>query len=79
METTPQFQIIIKGGAGTTECPGTVQDPRAAAGWLCFYVREERNLELAGANPYAFGAELQAVAHAAGRTTFAGTWAVTGS
>lgn len=79
LEATPQFQVISKGAAGTTECPGTVADPRAAAGWLCFYVREERNLELEGANPYAFGAELQAVSHAAGRITFSGTWAVTGS
>ncbi len=73
---TPQFQIPT---SSTVECPGTVQDPRAAAGWLCLYPSTETNLELIGVGAYAFGADIVLTANKAGRYTLAGSWAVTGS
>ncbi len=79
LAATPDFLIVPKGSAGDNDCPGSVNEPRAAAGWLCLYTREERNIELEGLNPYPFGAEIQLTAHAVGRITLSGTWAVTGS
>ncbi len=79
LAASPQLQVIQKGSGGSPECPGSVAEPRAGPGYLCLYADEEKNLELEGASPFAFGADVVAVAKKAGLYVFSGSWAVTGS
>jgi Collagen triple helix repeat (20 copies) len=67
------------GNTPTTNCPGSFEDPRAAAGYLCLYRRTESNVTSVGVNTTRFGADLTVVATTTGRFFYEGDWAVTGS
>jgi hypothetical protein len=82
---SPDF--LPAGGASTTDCPGTVANPKAVAGHLCVYesygenhatnqITEMDNSWTDGqADKY--GAGVYVTASAAGRVVSVGTWAVT--
>ncbi|HEY1688093.1 MAG TPA: hypothetical protein VGF95_04440 [Solirubrobacteraceae bacterium] len=80
---------IAVGGAPTSECPGTVQEPTAEEGYLCLYESKAANL---GGEGYvkaevfatkqtlaatATGTELWVLSEAEGEVWSSGTWAVT--
>jgi hypothetical protein len=83
--TSPDF--IHVGGASTTDCPGTVANPKAVAGHLCVYESFGENQGTAcitqmdagwacgAADKY--GAGVYLTAKAVGRVVSVGTWAVT--
>lgn len=75
-------------GPGTSDanCPGSAASPQAAAGYLCVYATTEHNVasrcvdDTSGACAGAalpYGAVAELTAAGTGRTTSAGTWAVT--
>lgn len=67
------------GSTPTANCPGNVEDPRAAPGFLCLYRQTESNVESIGSIATPFGADLTVVAKTAARFFYEGSWAVTGS
>ncbi len=71
---------LAVGGGGTTECPGTVAEPKAAAGQVCIYTEEatETSYFPLGGFPrrYPSGLVLGFNIETAGNAA-AGTWAVT--
>jgi len=86
------FGNIIKvGDAATTECPGTSGNPQALAGHLCLYEVSRVNIGSGGSSQciakvgstYAcnlsdtWGSTVFVTSAGAGRTTSAGSWAVT--
>lgn len=86
--TAPAENFIAVGGASTTNCPGTVANPRAAPGHVCVYERFTLNLNFRcvsavsgpdwscdAADRTGFAAFVQSAG--AGHTASAGTWAVT--
>jgi hypothetical protein len=84
--SAPGANFIPKGGASTTNCPGSSTNPQALPGNLCVYEGSASNsgffcLLSAGGNNCNFtdlsGAVVDLVAPLAGRSASAGTWAVT--
>jgi hypothetical protein len=67
------------GSTPTANCPGNVEDPRAAPGFLCLYRQTESDVEFIGSIATPFGANLSVVAKTPGRFFYEGSWAVTGS
>jgi hypothetical protein len=92
LPTPPTFNFIPMGGPATANCPGSVADPEAAAGFLCLYEGGSQNKGMGqqpqtcsssgGCGPNAadkFGVGLQLSSGVAGFAYSAGTWAVTAS
>ncbi len=87
LATAPTVMVIPAGGPTTVQCPGSVANPTAAAGFMCVYESTIQNvsgfficsaatcLSTPTADP--FGAEVFVHATAAGRFFVDGTWAVT--
>ncbi|HJZ35335.1 MAG TPA: hypothetical protein VJ204_03600 [Solirubrobacterales bacterium] len=78
----PPVESVVIGGAPTTECPGTVNDPAAAPGYLCLYEQAAYGDEPAlKAEPTGSGKDGFAVfipgATVEGPYNDYGTWAVT--
>ncbi len=78
----PPVEDIFIGGAPTTECPGTVNDPTAAPGYLCLYEQSDFGVEPAlKAEPTGSGKSGFAVfipgSTVEGPYNDYGTWAVT--
>ena len=74
--------VIPAGGPPTTECPGDVNSPQAAAGHLCTYVGVSVNATLVvdfadGTPSSRFGWIAQITSNAAGAFQSRGTWAIT--
>jgi hypothetical protein len=67
------------GSTPTSNCPGSLEEPRAAPGYLCLYRSTESDVSSVGVTPSRFGAELTVVAQSSGRFFYDGAWAVTGS
>jgi hypothetical protein len=76
-----QFPVINPGGDSTEECPGSVEDPQAKAGYFCIYLKERENIaSIIKETPDEghSGLNLRAVVeNASQRAGFIGTWAVT--
>jgi hypothetical protein len=93
LPTAPTFNFIPQGGPATANCPGSVADPQAAAGFLCLYEGASQNkgpgqqpqvCSSAGGcgspnSPDKFGVGLELASAAAGFASSSGTWAVTAS
>jgi hypothetical protein len=84
----PQLHLIADGATPPAACPGSVADPKAAAGNLCVY--ESRNHANLAEDPDVFidpvnqaegtlGFGIEITANGAGLYDSAGTWAVTAS
>ena len=87
LPTVPQIHFIADGAMPPAVCPGSVADPKAAAGDLCVY--ESRNHTNLAEDPDAFidpsnqaegtlGFGIEITANGPGLYDSAGTWAVTG-
>jgi hypothetical protein len=78
--TAPAVEYINPGEEGkehATECPGTLEDPKAAEGFLCVYALSNAFATFEEATSYTAGAYLSfKEGHEAGFTAN-GTWAVT--
>jgi Collagen triple helix repeat (20 copies) len=82
LPSKPVAQVIEQGGAPTAQCPGSADEPKAAAGRLCLY--ETRNdtgniyveLENIGTATLGFGVFAEGLTVGA-NFEFEGTWAVT--
>jgi hypothetical protein len=75
----PTVNVIKAGGASTGTCPGTSENPSAAAGNLCIY-EEREDVELQAENNVAkghFGFMAFAEVSAGKDYEDNGTWAVT--
>jgi hypothetical protein len=75
----PQSQFVPEGGPPTAQCPGSVETPLAAPGFLCFYSNEDQ-LNVTGLNMFAtkFGARVFPVGVTGDQAyEIEGTWAVT--
>jgi len=70
-----QIHFLSVGEGETPECPGTVAEPKAAAGNLCVYAQELKSLSLSLVHSYTSGIVLDATYKAEGLGF--GTWAVT--
>lgn len=80
----PTAHFIQQGGTPPAECPGTHDNPQAAAGHLCVYERSVINGGVRDVNgpvgdgtTYSFGARLFLRSAAAGDYWSMGTWAAT--
>lgn len=71
--------IILKAGKGeTTECPGTAENPKAAAGFTCVYTLVEENKFAFFSEPFKFKSGWGSIVGAeAAEGLGLGTWAVT--
>jgi hypothetical protein len=93
LPTAPTFNFIPQGGSATANCPGSVANPQAAAGFLCLYEGASQN-KGPGQQPQVcssgggcgglnaadkFGVGLELSSAAPGFASSAGTWAVTAS
>jgi hypothetical protein len=70
--------VLLEGEGETVECPGTAEEPEAAAGNLCVYVlfeSEVNNVNLVPFGPFPFGAYLNPSLKAGGKVL--GSFAVT--
>jgi hypothetical protein len=84
-----KVHYLTQGAAATSECPGSAEEPKALAGNLCVYTKEEENVELGFVTINGFnggpgagktGAVVVAATKAAaGRIRMFGSWAVTAS
>jgi Collagen triple helix repeat (20 copies) len=88
LPAAPQIHFIADGATPPAACPGSVADPKAAAGNLCVY--ESRNHANLAEDPDVFidpsnqaegtlGFGIEITANSAGLYDSAGTWAVTAS
>jgi hypothetical protein len=87
LAAAPTPHILNPGAQPTADCPGTNQNPQAAAGHLCAYLSVLQNVNVrcvASAEPSwtcgfasETGANVWVNASAAGRVYAIGTWAVT--
>jgi hypothetical protein len=62
LDAVPTWEIIPPPPADNPDpvhCPGTVQDPKAAGGWICFYAEELFHASLIATSTYKTGARLQ--------------------
>jgi hypothetical protein len=86
LPAAPQLHLIADGATAPAACPGSVADPKAAAGNLCVY--ESRNHTNLAEDPDVFidplnqaeatlGFGIEITANSAGLYDSAGTWAVT--
>jgi hypothetical protein len=83
LTSAPQNRFL-KVGEHTTECPGSVGEPKAQPGWLCVYEEESKNQERLEVGPstrlyarYGDFISLESTKKAGGFFS-TGTWAVTG-
>lgn len=74
--TEEQIHFLSVGGGETPECPGTVEEPKAASGNLCVYAEELDHLSLTTKSSYPSGVVFEAKYETEGLGY--GTWAVTG-
>jgi hypothetical protein len=80
--STPPVEYIVSSGSPTAECPGTVDEPEAAPGYLCLYEEHvygadgELEAEATGSGKSGFAVFL-AGPTVAGGYNYYGTWAVT--
>jgi hypothetical protein len=72
----PKVETV--GNTATSNCPGTVEDPRAAPGYLCFYRQTEKGIATIGVSPAPYGADVTLTTSETGRFYYEGSWAVTG-
>jgi hypothetical protein len=88
LASAPALNIINNGMPSTANCPGSLSDPRAAAGNFCLYEGKRTNVSFLGVgDPIAdaggkisrFGGNVNVAANAAGFFADAGSWAVTAS
>lgn len=93
LRSAPTVVVRPVGASPTAQCPGTLGNPEAASGVVCFYLSSRSNLEPtpnfpdglrvlslgAGGQANVFGAELFVFSAAGGRFFADGTWAVTGN
>jgi hypothetical protein len=85
LPSKPAIEIVGIGGPPTANCPGSLENPEAARGFLCVYKSSETNTS--GIFPCdqdcdpniaeRYGAELFASSTAGGRIFADGSWAVT--
>ncbi len=82
LDATPETVLVPpspKPNPDPVHCPGTVEDPEAASGWLCFYALVLSNVETQNALGFKSGAVLFAAGLSTGGSISAfGTFAVTG-
>lgn len=85
LPTEPEARIFMEPGATPTdECPGSYEDPKAKAGYLCVYASfnfenlSPTSAEFGGAGNSYVGAVFSLEAENPANESFAkGTWAVT--
>ncbi len=80
LDAVPTWEIIPPPPAANPDpvhCPGTVADPKAASGWVCFYAEEASNASLIFTSTYKTGAWLQFFVEGSPAQAF-GTYAVGG-
>jgi len=81
LSAAPAFNYLAPGAAPTTQCPGSLADPQAAAGQLCFYAGIQTGatgLTLISGDPTTLGAHYFATGVATGTNyEVDGSWAVT--
>jgi hypothetical protein len=57
LPSTPTVSSVDIGGSATTDCPGSLSSPQAAAGKLCLYIARRENVVTTG--PFVFGVDAQ--------------------
>jgi hypothetical protein len=90
LASAPKPVVVPHGGPNPdpTHCPGTVDAPSAAPGYLCLYVAYTQNSITANTNPSVynvdaqggaspFGARIETAAQSTGIAYVEGSWAVT--
>jgi hypothetical protein len=76
LSSAPTVIYLKEGEKETTECPGTVEEPKAKEGHLCVYTSVELGTTYEGAEAFTAGALLAFKGLIAGVPVY-GTWAVT--
>jgi hypothetical protein len=86
LASPPAVNLITSGGGSTSNCPGSLADPKAAAGEFCLYESTSANAVVAGVgNPVTntnggisvYGGVINVVSSTSGTFQAVGTWAVT--
>ena len=75
-EAPTNLRLLGEGEGETTECPGTLENPEAAAGELCVYTDEAVAALPGESKLYTSGAKINFVGFS-GESEIFGTWAVT--
>jgi hypothetical protein len=79
LSAVPANRVVIpEGGPSTAGCPGTVDNPKAAPGYLCAYQGDSANVSAVDWDEtYRTGSGIYMLAAGPGYTFAYGTWAVT--
>jgi hypothetical protein len=67
----PQAEVVVDTGESTVHCPGSLQDPQAAKGFLCLYYDPDTTEPQVAPSPFGF------IAYLAEPGFSVGSWAVT--
>src|SRR3954470_19135839 len=83
LPSAPQTERVLpvsEGGEPTENCPGSVEEPKAVPGYLCFYVERRENASVGSRTANTSGGYIEVTPlNEPARFWVVGTWAVTAS
>jgi hypothetical protein len=80
LPSVPEARRVLpesEGGEPTEECPGSLANPEAAPGFLCFYIQARHNAFVSALNPDTSGGYMEVLRNEAEYFNVNGNWAVT--